>query len=92
MISILDGVDVELGFGLGEGAGVVLNETPLFQTNFFPDFTQVYLIFVTVFVEFNFAQVVPAIDAEFAGKSDTTNIALMKLATRGHLVRNIRRG
>ena len=65
---------------------------PLFQTNFFPDFTHVYLKFATVLVEFNLIQVVPAMDAEFACKIEAKNIALMKPATRSNLVRNIRRG
>ena len=57
-------------------------ETPLFQTNFLPDFTQVYLIFETVLVEFNFVQIVPDMDAEAAGINDPKNIALMKPAKR----------
>ena len=62
---------------------------PLFQTNFFPDLTQVYLMFETVLVEFNFVQEVPAIDAEFAGRNEAINIALIKAATRGNLVRSM---
>ena len=81
-----------MGFGLSEGVGVVLIETPLFQINFFPDLTHVYLKLATTFVELILVQVVPAIDAELAGKNEATNIALIKLATRGNLVRNIRRG
>ena len=62
---------------------------PLFQTNFFPDFTHVYLMFEIVFVEFNFVHKVPAIEAEFAGKSENTNVALIKDATRDNLVRSM---
>ena len=64
-------------------------ETPLFQASFFPDFTQVYFMLATVFVEFNFAQVVPAIGAEFAGNKVAINSALIKVATRGNLVRSM---
>ena len=39
------GVDVELGVGVGVGVGVsFLIATPLFQTNFFPLFMQVYFL------------------------------------------------
>ena len=46
----------------------------------------------TVFVEFNFVQEVPAIDAEFAGRNEAIKNALIKVATRGNLVRDIWRG
>ena len=39
------GVDIELGVGVGVGVGVgFLIATPLFQTNFFPFFMQVYFL------------------------------------------------
>ena len=46
-------------------------------------------MFATVLVEFNLEQVDPAIEAALADKNEATNTALMKLATRGNLVRNI---
>jgi hypothetical protein len=49
-------------------------------------------MFETVLVEFNFAQDDPAIDAEFAGRNEAINIALIKVATRGNLVRSMWRG
>ena len=78
-----------MGVGEGDGAGFSATVRPLFHTNFFPDLTQVYLIFDTVLVEFNFVQDVPATDAEFAGKMEAINIALIKVATRGNLARNM---
>ena len=62
---------------------------PLFQTSFFPDLMQVYLMFDTTLDEFNFVQDVPVTDAEFAGKMEAINIALIKVATRGNLVRSM---
>jgi len=57
---------VEVTFGVGVGEGLVGTFTPLFQTSLFPDLTQVYLIPFTVEVEFNFAQVSPALTAALA--------------------------
>ena len=37
------GVDIELGVGVGVGVGFLI-ATPLFQTNFFPFFMQVYFL------------------------------------------------
>ena len=77
----------EIGVGDVEEFGEYIGTaTPLFQTNFFPDLTQVYLIFDTVLVEFIFVQLVPAIVAEFAGNKVAINSALIKVATRGNLV------
>ena len=81
------------GIALGEGfAGAGRREIPLFQTNFFPDLIHVYLIFETVFVEFNLVHFVPAIEAEFAGNSETINKELITVATRVNLVRSMWRG
>jgi hypothetical protein len=55
-----------LGVGVAAGVGLAATFTPLFQTSFFPDFMQVYLIPFTVEVEFNFAQVSPALTAALA--------------------------
>ena len=46
------------------------------------------LILKTVLVEFNFVHFVPAIDAEFAGKSEAMNIEIIMVVTKGNLVRN----
>ena len=42
-----------------------------------------------VFVEFNFVQVVPAIDAELAGKSEAMNIALIRTEIHRTLNENL---
>ena len=76
-----------MGVGEGEGAGFSATARPLFHTNFFPDLTQVYLIFETVLVEFNFVQAVPAIEDEFANGINTKNRALARNATKGNLTR-----
>lgn len=39
--------------------------------------------------EFNFVQDVPEMLAEFAGNIEAINIALIKVATRGNLVRSM---
>ena len=66
----LDVVPVTEGVGVGstDGFGVSLvgTFTPLFQTNFFPDFIQVYLMPFTVEVDFSFGQVSPALTAALA--------------------------
>jgi hypothetical protein len=49
------------------GVGAIFTVTPLFQINFFPDFTQVYLKDPIIFVEFTFEHLVPEIDAALAG-------------------------
>jgi hypothetical protein len=64
------GVGVTTGAGVGEGVaagfGLAATLTPLFQTNFFPDFTQVYLIPFTVLVDFSFGQASPGLTAALA--------------------------
>ena len=92
-VALGEGVALCDGIALGEGfVAESRREIPLFQTNFFPDLIQVYLIFETVFVEFNFVQFVPAIEAEFAGNSETINKELITVATSGNLVRSMWRG
>jgi hypothetical protein len=45
--------------------------TPLFQTNFFPDFIQVYLYPPEIEVEFKLEQTLPAFTAAFAVSRET---------------------
>ncbi len=54
------------GANEGFGEGLVGTFTPLFQTSFFPDLMQVYLIPLTVDVEFSFGQESPALTAALA--------------------------
>ena len=54
------------GDGDGEGFGLAATFTPLFQTSLFPDLMQVYLIPLTVEVEFSFGQESPALTAALA--------------------------
>jgi hypothetical protein len=68
---------VELGDAVAVGAGAAaearfLAATPLFQTNFFPDLTQVYLIPAEVLIWPEFLQVVPGFTAAVAIGSKTT--------------------
>jgi hypothetical protein len=61
------GVGVAVGVGVGVGVGVAfLTATPLFQTNFFPDLTQVYLIPDDVLVFPSTLQAVPGLTAASA--------------------------
>jgi hypothetical protein len=61
------GVSVGVGVGVGEGVGVAfLTATPLFQTNFFPDLMQVYLIPDDVLVLPSTLQAVPGLTAASA--------------------------
>jgi hypothetical protein len=39
--ALTDGIGVGLGVGVTEGFGAAIAVTPLLQTNFFPDLTQV---------------------------------------------------
>ena len=58
------GIAAEVGVGVGEGVGAGLAiTTPLFQTNFLPDLTQVYFIPASVEVLFAFVQGEPALTA-----------------------------
>ena len=56
-------IEDELTEGVGEGVEIAFGFTaiPLFQTNLFPCFTQVYLIFETIFVVPNLVHFDPAI-------------------------------
>ena len=65
-ITIVVGVTTGAGVGVGVAVGLAATLTPLFQTNFFPDFTQVYLIPFTVEVEFSFGQTSPGLTAALA--------------------------
>jgi hypothetical protein len=57
-----------VGVGVGEGFGAgVETFTPLPQTSFFPDFTQVYLSPLNVEVRFNLEQDSPALTTANAG-------------------------
>jgi hypothetical protein len=61
------GVGVGVAVGVGVGVGVAfLTATPLFQTNFFPDLTQVYLIPDDVLVFPSVLHVVPGLTAASA--------------------------
>jgi hypothetical protein len=61
------GVGVGVAVGVGVGVGVAfLTATPLFQTNFFPDLTQVYLIPDDVLVFPSTLQAVPGLTAASA--------------------------
>jgi hypothetical protein len=65
------------GLGVAKGVGASLavgfRVTPLFQTNFVPCFTQVYLALAAVLVIPALAHLVPAIDAEKAGNATRTS-------------------
>ena len=65
-ITIVVGVTTGAGVGVGVAVGLAATLTPLFQTNFFPDFMQVYLIPFTVEVDFSFGQVSPGLTAALA--------------------------
>ena len=84
---------VEVGVGVAEGdcAAVDLIKTPLFQTNFFPDLTQVYFIFETVLVVFTFVHLVPVRGADAAGMKVVKNIAVIMDAASVALFRGIER-
>jgi hypothetical protein len=60
------GVCVTTEVGVGVGFGLAATFTPLFQTSLFPDLMQVYLIPLTVEVEFSFGQESPALTAALA--------------------------
>jgi hypothetical protein len=59
-----DGVATGVADGDGVGETEGFKGTPRFQTNFFPDFTHVYLKFPKILVEFIFTHLVPAIEAD----------------------------
>lgn len=66
-VGVGDGVGVGEGVGAGKGVGVAfLTATPLFQINFFPDSTQVYLIPDDVLVFPSTLQAVPGLTAASA--------------------------
>ncbi len=54
-----DGVTSGVADAVCEGVGVTFTTTPLFQTNFLPDFTQVYFLPLYICVAFNFVHVAP---------------------------------
>jgi hypothetical protein len=54
-------VSVGVGVGEAEGVGGLGNTTPLFQTNFLPNLTQVNFIFETVEVAPALAHVAPTL-------------------------------
>ena len=92
----LDGPGFAFEFGIFVGEGVEVGvgaifeiTTPLFQTCFFPALTQVNFTFAIVLVEFNFRQLVPEIDAEFADVSGEAKVAPISATTSRNLVRNI---
>ncbi len=59
-VGVAEGVGVGVAVGVGTGIGVgFFTATPLFHTNFFPDFMQVYLKPEVVLVCPNFLQMVP---------------------------------
>ena len=73
-VGVAEGVAVGVGVGVGVGVvevvGVgigVATFTPLLQTSFLPDFTQVYLKPFATEVEFNLEQVAPVFTAANAG-------------------------
>ena len=89
-VELEEGVALCDGIALGEGfTAEGKREIPLFQTNFFPNLIQVYLIFETVLVVFNLMHEVPAIDAELANGIKTRNKTLARIAKSGNLVRNM---
>jgi hypothetical protein len=57
--SVGDGVTSGVADAVCEGVGVTFTTTPLFQTNFLPDFTQVYFLPLYICVAFNFVHVAP---------------------------------
>jgi hypothetical protein len=59
----LNGFDGFLGAEVLLGFTEVANETPLFQTNFVPDLTQVNFFVPTISVEFTFVHFAPAFGA-----------------------------
>jgi hypothetical protein len=67
-VGVTVGVGVGVGSGVGEGVGVGVNtgvgfliETPLFQTSFVPDLTQVNFFPLAVAVAPTFAHLTPAL-------------------------------
>jgi len=73
-VGVGDGDGVGVGGGVGDVAGCTFgatgaSETPLFQTNFLPDLTQVnFLVLVRLMLPI-FLQELPALTAECAGKT-----------------------
>ena len=78
-----DGVGDDAGAGAEDAVVPVLAgfliATPLFQINYFPDFTHVYFIPVWVVICPNFLQVAPGVTAEYAtGEIATASKAAME--------------
>ena len=73
-VGVAVGVGVGVAVGVGVGAGLVTGSTsvtPLFQTNFLPDLTQVNFLPADVEMDPIFLQVAPAFTAENAGVERT---------------------
>ena len=71
-VGVGEGVGVGVGVGVATGTGF-FTATPLFQINFLPDLTQVYLIPADVLVRPTFLHVVPGLTAAVAiGPSNDT--------------------
>jgi hypothetical protein len=65
---VVVGVGVDVGAGAGCTFGATgASETPLFQTNFLPDLTQVNFLVLVKLMLPSFLHVLPALTAEWAG-------------------------
>ena len=81
-------VEVAVGLGVGVGDGVIEGfgvgfgptETPLFHTNFFPLFMQVYFFPFAVAVDPTFLQVSPAFTAATAFNGTRKSAAVTRMA------------
>ncbi len=87
VIGVGVGVGVVIGVGVGVGVGVgFLIATPLFQTSFDPDLTQVYLIPFEVLVCPTFLQLVPDLTAPFAEIDVVARIKRQAIKTNRQLL------
>ena len=83
-----------VGVGVGVGVGVVAgctfgatgtSETPLFQTNFLPDLTQVnFLVLVRLMLP-SFLQELPALTAECAGMTNRVAVRVVVITAARRL-------
>ncbi len=90
-IGVGDGYGVGGGIGAGDGVGVAsgvgfLIATPLFQTSFLPDFTQVNLMPLMVLVCPALLQVVPGLTAPLAEIDVVTRIKRQAIETSCQLL------